>query len=77
MSNSYTKLKYHSNGCGVEDEENIEQKADDDNNDDEPIAIPTGVSLLNSLFFPIFNGIPRGGVTELVGLPGSGKTTFA
>lgn len=64
---SYLKVANHSNGCGVVGDEV----------DDEPEAISTGLPLLNSAFFPLFNGIPRCGLTEIVGLPGSGKTSFA
>lgn len=44
---------------------------------DEPVAIPTGIPNLDAQFFPLFRGILRGGLTEIVGLPGSGKTLLA
>ena len=50
---------------------------DDQNAIHVPISIPSASSRINDLFFPLFKGIPTKNITEIVGLPGSGKTCFA
>jgi hypothetical protein len=40
-------------------------------------AIPSASHTINSSFFPFFHGIPKKSITEIVGLPGTGKTCFA
>lgn len=84
--NSYSKVdpsKYLSNGCASIKKSDSEYNAatsvilNETVDNDEPISIPSGVAAIDSNFFPFFQGIPRGGITEIVGLPGSGKTSFA
>jgi RecA/RadA recombinase len=41
------------------------------------VAIPTGCPTINQKFFPFYNGIPLRYVTEMSGLPGTGKTSLA
>jgi len=40
-------------------------------------SIPSASNLIDTKFFPIFQGIPLKGLTEIAGLPGSGKTCLA
>lgn len=76
-------MDYHSNGCGVGSSLgnfsnlSVRDGASTDDDNAEPIGIPTGIQALDANFFPLFHGVPRGGLTEIVGLPGTGKTTFA
>jgi len=49
----------------------------DDTKNDSTVSIPSASKLLDHLFFPLFKGIPKKNITEIVGLPGTGKTCFA
>lgn len=49
----------------------------DENLNDSYVAIPSASSTINTSFFPFFCGIPKKSITEIVGLPGTGKTCFA
>lgn len=42
-----------------------------------PISIPSASPAIDKLFFPLFKGIPTKNISEITGLPGSGKTCFA
>jgi RecA/RadA recombinase len=48
----------------------------DDKKKDYTVSIPSASKSMDRLFFPLFNGIPKKSITEIVGLPGSGKTCF-
>lgn len=50
---------------------------DDGEVDSKSSAIPTASAEIDRLFFPIFHGVPKKCITEIVGLPGTGKTCFA
>ena len=41
------------------------------------VSIPSSCPSIDKLFFPIFKGIPLKNITEIVGLPGTGKTCLA
>ena len=40
-------------------------------------SIPSASLSIDNLFFSLFKGIPTKNVTQIVGLPGTGKTCFA